>query len=423
MLVHEGAAGVWTRIKRRTQLPGVGRVRTANDHGGIAISVREPSDAVVLVSHDARTGGASHLALHLARVLHEDLRKEVVTILLDGGPLASDFERYGQVLTVRLADSSSPDQFDLADNLVQQLGQQGLRYCIANTTLSGCILPILKKHGFRVVTLVHELPTSITMLKADASADNIKRCSDAIVFPAQFVKEQFLSAYGPRDEGILVRPQGVYANQPSSTARDDARRMIRRRIGAAENAVIFLGCAHGDMRKGFDLFVDSARRMVASNVPFDAQFVWIGDVETQLQTWMTYDMRKLDLEGRLHILGYVREPLPIFLGADVFLLTSREDPFPAVVPMAMDANLPVIAFDKAGGVPELLAADRGVVVPYRDVDAMVAHASALVLNDQERNAVVGRARAALNNDLRFDDYVNALLDLLHARDGAEKRAG
>jgi glycosyltransferase involved in cell wall biosynthesis len=55
---------------------------------------------------------------------------------------------------------------------------------------------------------------------------------------------------------------------------------------------------------------------------------------------------------------------------DILLLPSREDPFPLVCLEAGLLGKPVICFEKAGGIPELLEDGGGRVVPYLDIDAM-----------------------------------------------------
>ncbi|MBC7762671.1 MAG: glycosyltransferase [Candidatus Saccharibacteria bacterium] len=51
-------------------------------------------------------------------------------------------------------------------------------------------------------------------------------------------------------------------------------------------------------------------------------------------------------------------------------MTSREDPFPSVVLEAMDAEVPVIAFQDATGTQELLERGAGALVESFDVSAM-----------------------------------------------------
>ena len=51
-----------------------------------------------------------------------------------------------------------------------------------------------------------------------------------------------------------------------------------------------------------------------------------------------------------------------YAGADIYALTSREDPFPSVILEALDALTPVVAFTESGGVSELFSRGGGVLV-------------------------------------------------------------
>ncbi len=225
ILSKEGIPGVWNRLKQWLVRGGSNQQLTERDLAAGNIIVHNPHDAIVLVSHDARTGGSSHLALHLARVLQQDYGKQVITILLDGGPLEHDFEKYSRVFNVHLGNGGSTGSLGVVDNLVLKLSEQGLKYCIANTALSGSILPVIKSHGFDVITLIHELPTSIIMLNAAKAANNIARLSDSIVFPAEFVRQQFVDNFGPRERNVVVRPQGILYHSAggASESRGQAR--------------------------------------------------------------------------------------------------------------------------------------------------------------------------------------------------------
>jgi glycosyltransferase involved in cell wall biosynthesis len=87
--------------------------------------------------------------------------------------------------------------------------------------------------------------------------------------------------------------------------------------------------------------------------------------------------------------GNVVSHLPYFAQFDAFLLTSREDPFPLVVLDAASLGKPVVCFAEAGGAPELVQEDAGLVVPYLDVEAMAAAATAIV-EDADLRARLGR---------------------------------
>jgi cellulose synthase/poly-beta-1,6-N-acetylglucosamine synthase-like glycosyltransferase len=94
----------------------------------------------------------------------------------------------------------------------------------------------------------------------------------------------------------------------------------------------------------------------------------------------------------------------------VFLLTSREDPFPSVVLEAMSAGVPCVAFEESGGTPDLLREfGAGCAVPLGDAAEMVRQMRALALqtrpDDRER-----LARAARRH-FGWDAYADGLLRL------------
>ena len=75
------------------------------------------------------------------------------------------------------------------------------------------------------------------------------------------------------------------------------------------------------------------------------------------------------LAGHFHFPGRESDTDPWYAAADVYALTSREDPFPSVVMEAFDARVPVIGFASAGGFEELLLRGGGLLAPGFDVDA------------------------------------------------------
>ena len=94
----------------------------------------------------------------------------------------------------------------------------------------------------------------------------------------------------------------------------------------------------------------------------------------------------------------------------VFLLTSREDPFPSVVLEAMSAGVPTVAFEESGGTPDLLREfGAGCAVPLGDAAEMVRQMRALALQtrpgDRERLAQAARRRFG------WDAYADQVLRL------------
>ena len=109
--------------------------------------------------------------------------------------------------------------------------------------------------------------------------------------------------------------------------------------------------------------------------------------------------------------GYRDDMHAVFSAADAFALTSREDPFPTVVLEALSVGLPVVAFDRSGGIPDMLRDTRqGVVVPYGDLTAMAAAVTTELnagITDRQR----AERHALITDRFSFRTYVRRLMEL------------
>ncbi|GGA04333.1 hypothetical protein CYANOKiyG1_16650 [Okeania sp. KiyG1] len=99
-------------------------------------------------------------------------------------------------------------------------------------------------------------------------------------------------------------------------------------------------------------------------------------------------------------------------GSDLFLLTSREDPFPLVNMEAMYCGLPVITFLGNGGASEIFEGQRGVAVPYLDIPEMAKAVINLKNDEQLRKEIGINAKHYIENQLTWDNFVNNFVSLI-----------
>ena len=119
------------------------------------VAVSAPSHSgILVVGHDAHPHGAQFLALHMMRELRQEMGLDAECILLRNGPLLTDYRGAGPV---HVLDGCDPQNRAVADLLIQ-LRARGFQTVISNTTASGRFVPVFKAAGFKVVSLVHELP-------------------------------------------------------------------------------------------------------------------------------------------------------------------------------------------------------------------------------------------------------------------------
>ena len=125
--------------------------------------------------------------------------------------------------------------------------------------------------------------------------------------------------------------------------------------------------ALGQWRKGTDLFLQLAR--IVSQQLSNAHFAWIGGSARDVLE-IEHDVRLAGLAQKVRVTGAVAKTADYFGAADVFVLTSREDPYPLVCLEAAALSKPIVCFAGAGGMPEFVEEDCGFVVPYLDLAAM-----------------------------------------------------
>jgi glycosyltransferase involved in cell wall biosynthesis len=132
-----------------------------------------------------------------------------------------------------------------------------------------------------------------------------------------------------------------------------------------------------------------------------------------------HELRRLHLEGTVHLAGERGNVLELLAASDIFVLSSRSEGLPISILEAMAAGLPVIA-SQVGGIPELVEdGETGILVPRSNPGAL-AEALQLLLADEvlrKRLGSSGRVRA----DSRFgvdafrSRHVELYTDLLAAR--------
>ncbi|KGQ20802.1 Glycosyl transferase [Lysobacter dokdonensis DS-58] len=358
-------------------------------------------DGVVVVSHDAHPHGAQYLALHLAREL-KAMRVPVELIVLGEGPLLDDYRDTAPTAVLAGADDAT---FAAA---ARALRRRGVRAALVNTLASGHFARFLREEGIDVVAMVHELPGVIEEFGLQSNARALAEYAGRIVFAAPAVEAGFAQFAQLQGGQSAIRPQGLYKRNArrDPTERARARQELRASLGLPADCRIVLCVGYADKRKGVDLFLDAAAK-IGKRDP-KACFVWIGHVDRTLESDIHARIKRYGLTGRVHFPGRRTDTDTCYAGADVYALTSREDPYPSVVLEAFDAALPVVGFAGCGGL-DALVRDHGALVPMEDVDAMADAVCALLGDDKRRETLGLRARDLVAADYAFRSYV---LDLL-----------
>ena len=365
---------------------------------GIARTDMSDVTKVLLVGHDACQNGAQMLLLHIAERLARSFGIKLHILLAGGGPLLDDYRAIADV-TVINGD---------AETQIARLAGLGFVRALTNTTATGDLVPLLKAAGIRCVSLVHELPRLIESCGLGPAAAALGHHADHVVFPAAEVRHGFESIAGLVKNKIEIRPQGLYRDGLLALPRCDGG--LRAELGLPVTTRLVIGMGFADLRKGIDRFINTALAMCAKDEAL--AFIWIGDAAPAARDWHLPDVAAAGLSDRIRLTGHIDDPARWLQAADLFFMTSREDPFPSVVLEALALGLPVVGYAGTGGCDDLIRRHGALV---RSDDPLAApRAIRRMLNSDpvqaEKAATARRAEIATN--FQFDDYVFGLAQLL-----------
>jgi glycosyltransferase involved in cell wall biosynthesis len=348
-------------------------------------------ESILLCGHDAYRHGAQLLLLNIATQL-KLLGHRVAILVLQGGPLEPEYQRVADFFAV-------VERSEGVHRILSDPALQGYRLAITNTVVTGAIVHELKEHSFRVVSLVHEMGTIIEERGLQPRCDAIGKYSDKIVFASDRVLQSFPGKQSIPAGKIRIMPQGIY-NPP----------LMPMTAGKTKKHPVICNMGFADLRKGYDLFVAIADYFHTHNLP--GRFVWVGDAEKGLDTWL-----KSGGDNFVRI-PFTDDIYPILEHADVFLLTSREDPFPTVALEAWAVGVPVVCFEGTGGIPDLVLQNPalGSVAPAFSIqDAAKEVCEQISAN----NAAHRQARSDLAlSEFSFSRYISSLLGELGVRKGS-----
>jgi len=264
---------------------------------------------------------------------------------------------------------------------------------------------------------VHELPISIDHFGGKPVFDRVTAASRRLIVPADAVRQSMIDRYAVNPDQITTLYYGLEARTHDlERNRQILRRQVRKELGIPEDALIVLGCGTIDLRKGADLFAQLCQRVLleasAGEPAAKTWFIWVGQGGYLFfQDWLLHDAEHGVAKGRLILAGARDDTVPYFMAADLFALTSREDPCPFANLEAMESGLPVVAFEQSGGAPEVLQ-DAGICVPHLDVRAMAEAARELLNNPTQRTEMGRRGQGIIRSAFTWPRFLGQFETIL-----------
>jgi glycosyltransferase involved in cell wall biosynthesis len=169
--------------------------------------------------------------------------------------------------------------------------------------------------------------------------------------------------------------------------REDGR-VIRTRLGIPPDACVIAFVGRLTRDKGICELVAAFERV--STRPGRVDLLLVGPEEPERAPLPSHVASALASNPRIHPVGYSAEPERYLAAADVFCLPSYREGFGSVVIEAGAMGLPSVATRVTGLQDTVVDGETGLLVPAKDVDALV-HALQLLIDDPALRRQMGEA--------------------------------
>jgi glycosyltransferase involved in cell wall biosynthesis len=121
--------------------------------------------------------------------------------------------------------------------------------------------------------------------------------------------------------------------------------------------------------------------------------------------------REMDIDGRVHFLGYCKDIPALMRSADVCLCPSRYEPFSLVLLESLASGCPVITA-RSVGAAELLSDDAGWILEDPDDVEALASSLAAIVDPSAPILEMRDAARAIAEAHSFDNMAQSYLHLI-----------
>lgn len=324
---------------------------------------------ILFITHDASQSGAPLVLLYLMQWIKKNKPNFVFDILfLDGGLLEDKFKKLTQEQFYiprkkqkKTIGSILKNKFinllklQNKNNIYYNIARKNYDIIYSNTVISARYGNLIKEKNPKIkhIVHVHELNTILKTLAPNFK--NLVSNIDHFIAVSKLVEKNLIENYDVSKKKISV----IYECAKIDIIKEDKI-----------NKVFTVGaCGLSYWRKGNDLFLQVARYINKKYPDLNIKFIWVGN-EYKDKPIIDADIEKLGLIQKVFFVGETSNTAQYFNNFDVFLMPSREDPFPLVCIEVAHLKKPIICFKDATGSSEVLEKGGGYVVPYLDIEAM-----------------------------------------------------
>ena len=176
-------------------------------------------------------------------------------------------------------------------------------------------------------------------------------------------------------------------------------------LSADRKEFVIVACGRFVPQKGFDILIAAMKEM-----PDNVRLILIGDGEKKDE--LAQQIKKFNLERKIDLVGYDRNPYRYMTKADVFVMPSLWEGFSALLLEAISLGCPLVVSDCPTGPRELIGDNEcGILVSPGD-PLSLANGIKKLLSDEELRKKLSIVAIKRAEEFSARKSVNAYINLL-----------
>lgn len=370
-------------------------------------------ETILLVCSAANTP-ASILTLNMIQEFKK--KYNVVVMLLEPGDLIDNFRDVATIVVDPLPRLSNPER--AAAVIDQLLKLFVVKFSVITSVKSQSVLPGLSRRFIPTVVIFDKFATELRPLKV---VGEILFWANESIFSARVLQEN-IAAFGVelinKKSAVVYPGCCVVPYNPNVISLESEANKISKAFrppNFPKDTLAIIGIGPIQISKEIDLFLQCAAAVLRSSQTA-CRFIWI-DSKTEIEkdkddiVYLLDQVKRAGLEKFVIFLDNITHLKTVYEQADILLLNSPLEPVPNFAIEAMMHEVPLVCFDGASGIAEVLT-NHGLgdecVAPYLDMAGLVVKVKKFIESPENRKKVGGKLKEIATHLFNMQTYVKQI---------------
>ena len=293
----------------------------------------------------------------------------VSVLLVRGGDLEIEFKKITKTYLLNINNVFDSFILDTIDKLHQRTRIFSYKWDVifSNTIANGEVLKYFTHKKTKIVSYIHELKQSIDIYNTKGMVEGTLKKSNYFFCGSNMVRDTLIHDFKVSPNLTSVVNSFIDFSKYNYSKNPSINKDLRKKLNISLTTTVVGMIGTSDYRKGYDIFLETAKKMKNNNV----HFVWVG----------SDDKTSYHKDLNLTLIASCENYLEYYHLFDIFYLSSREDPYPMVLVEASAFGIPIICFKNAGGAQEFVDKKVGFISPFLNINAVESYLQK-VINDK-----------------------------------------